>query len=67
MMSELVKQHAARVKVACELRPACAARRIFNDAIHDELNPRRFPTELRMVSAYDLLFTISPFSPSKLR
>jgi hypothetical protein len=67
MMTELVKQHAACVKVACELRPAYSARGVFNDSIHDEFNPRRLATESRMVSADDLPFPVSTLSSSKLR
>jgi hypothetical protein len=67
MVTELVKQHPACVKVACELRPACSARGVFNESIHDDFNPSRLATELRMLSAYDLPFIVSTFSSSKLR
>jgi hypothetical protein len=67
MMTELMKQLAACVKVACELRPAYSARGVFNDSIHDEFNPGASAMELRMVSAYDLPFPVSTPSSSKLR
>jgi hypothetical protein len=67
MMTELVKQYAGCVMVACQLRPSCSARGVFNDSIHDEFNPSQLATESRMVSAYHLPFTVSTFSPSKLR